>query len=312
MITAGVPWSFKKHNTEIVNLFTKRTSFGVRFVIFVRKVVNNHKTVIDKLFNLRYNNKNTIGEVDEVPRFFVTSDQIDNGLVTVRGDDAHHISRSLRMAAGEHITVCDSAANEYECALAEFLPDCVRCKILTVKKQETEPPCRITLYQALPKGDKLDTVIQKSVECGASVIVPFESARCIVRAKPEAEQKKRERRLRIAGEAAKQCGRGVLPRVEATVGFSEMLSLAKKADLVLFCFEGEGTEPISRILAQNKPQAGQDIALIVGSEGGFSLAEAEQALAAGFRMTGLGKRILRTETAPIFALACISAALELQ
>ncbi|MBR2312834.1 MAG: 16S rRNA (uracil(1498)-N(3))-methyltransferase [Clostridia bacterium] len=247
-----------------------------------------------------------------MPRFFVTSDQIQDGHITVRGDDAHHISRALRMAAGEHITVCDSAANEYECTLTEFLPDCVRCEILTVKKQETEPPCKITLYQALPKGDKFDLVIQKSVECGASLIVPFESARCIVRAKPEAEQKKRERRLRIAQEAAKQCGRGVLPEVKATVGFEEMLSMAKKADLVLFCFEGEGTVPISRILSESKLQAGQEIALIIGSEGGFSLAEAQEARAAGFRMTGLGKRILRTETAPIFALACVSAALELQ
>ncbi len=247
-----------------------------------------------------------------MPRFFVTSDQIEDGHITLRGDDAHHISRALRMAVGEHITVCDSAANEYECKLTAFLPDCVRGEILSVKKQETEPPCRLTLYQALPKGDKLDTVIQKSVECGASLIVPFESERCIVRAKPEAEPKKRERRERIAEEAAKQCGRGLLPKVHATVGFAEMLSMAKSADLVLFCFEGEGTEPISRILAEHSPRAGQEIALVVGSEGGFSLAEAEKAREAGFLMTGLGKRILRTETAPVFALACIAAALELQ
>ena len=247
-----------------------------------------------------------------MPRFFVTSDQVENGLVTIHGDDAHHISRALRMAAGEHITVCDSQANEYECELTEFLSDCVRATVLSTKKQETEPPCRLTLYQALPKGDKLDSVIQKSVECGVSCIVPFESERCIVRAKPEAEPKKRERRERIALEAAKQCGRGIVPGVGATVSFRDMLALAKRADLVLFCFEGKGTEPISRILTEQKPKPGQEIALIVGSEGGFSLGEAEAAQAVGFFMTGLGKRILRTETAPIFALACIAGSLELQ
>ena len=246
-----------------------------------------------------------------MPRFFVTNDQIENGLLTIYGDDAHHISRALRMAVGERITACDSAL-EYECELVEFLPDRVRAKILESKAQQTEPPCRLTLYQALPKGDKLDSVIQKSVECGVCRIVPFESERCIVRAKPEAEPKKRERRERIAHEAAKQCGRGTLPSVEATVSFEKMLSMAKSADLVLFCFEGEGTEPLSRILAKAAPKTGQEIALVVGSEGGFSLREAEAARQAGFVMTGLGKRILRTETAPVFALACIAGALELQ
>ncbi len=247
-----------------------------------------------------------------MPRFFVESTDITQSTVTVRGDDAHHISRALRMAAGEHITVCDSAANEYDCVLRTFLPDAVTADIVSVKRSKTEPPCHITLYQALPKGDKLDTVIQKSVECGVSKIVPFESSRCIMRAKPEAEEKKRERRRRIAHEAAKQCGRGILPEVTATVGFSEMLTMASAAELVLFCFEGEGTVPISRILAEVSPAHGTKIALVVGSEGGFSLDEAAHAREAGFMMTGLGKRILRTETAPIFALACIASILELQ
>ena len=247
-----------------------------------------------------------------MPRFFVPSADITDRTVTVRGDDAHHISRALRMAAGEHITVCDSAANEYSCVLRSFLPDAVIAEILSTRHADTEPPCHITLFQALPKGDKLDTVIQKSVECGVARIVPFESERCIVRAKPEAEEKKQERRQRIANEAAKQCGRGILPEVTKTVDFSAMLTMAAAdADLVFFCFEGEGTEPLARTLTKLKPQAGSRLALVVGSEGGFSLSEAARAKEAGFHMTGLGKRILRTETAPVFALACISSLLEL-
>lgn len=246
-----------------------------------------------------------------MPRFFVPSLQIAEHTVTILGDDAHHISRSLRMAVGEHITVSDSAGTEYDCRLTAFLPDRVQAEIVSARQQDTEPPYCITLYQALPKGDKLDSVIQKSVECGVARIVPFESERCIVRAKPEAEDKKCERRRRIAQEAAKQCGRGIVPLVEKTVDFAEMLRRAATADLALFCFEGEGTQPISRILATGELPHGAEIALVIGSEGGFSLSEAEQARGAGLLMTGLGKRILRTETAPIFALACISVAFEL-
>lgn len=247
-----------------------------------------------------------------MPRFFVPSEDITNTSITVRGNDAHHISRALRMAVGDRITLCDSRGCEYDCVLKTFAEGQVVADIVSVRQQDTEPPYRLVLYQALPKGDKLDTVIQKSVECGVSRIVPFESERCVVRVKPEAEEKKRERRQRIALEAAKQCGRGVLPEVTATLGFEAMLQDAANADLVLFCFEGEGTVPLPRLLREHPVPTGGVIALIVGSEGGFSLAEAARITAEGFLPTGLGKRILRTETAPIFALACIAAVLELQ
>lgn len=246
-----------------------------------------------------------------MPRFFVPSEDVGTTEITVRGNDAHHISRALRMAVGEHITVCDSRGYAYDCVLKSFLADTVVAEIVSAKQQDTEPPYRLVLYQGLPKGDKLDSVIQKSVECGVCRIVPFESERCVVRMKPEAEEKKRERRNRIAHEAAKQCGRGILPEVGATLSFEAMLQDAATADLVLFCFEGEGTVPLPRLLRENPIPTGGTVALIVGSEGGFALSEAARAAAAGFLMTGLGKRILRTETAPVFALACIAAVLEL-
>ena len=244
-----------------------------------------------------------------MPRFFVTADQIKNGIATITGDDAHHLSRSLRAAVGDTVTLCDMAKCEYECELIEFLPDCVRARVLSARPTETDPPVRIVLYQALPKGDKLDAVIQKAVECGVAEIVPFESERCVARAKADSEARKTERRTRIAHEAAKQCGRGVLPNVHETVSFDRMLEMASAADRVLFCYEGEGTVPIGVLLKGKNPDG--ELALVIGSEGGFSLREAERAREAGFFMTGLGKRILRTETAPIFALACISCLLEL-
>ena len=251
-----------------------------------------------------------------MPRFFVRSGQIEDGAVRLTGDDAHHVARSLRMAVGDEITVCDMQGNTYECKIESFADDReVVARILCAAAPENEPLCYVRLFQALPKGDKLDTIIQKAVECGASEIIPFESERCVVKVKPEAEQRKTERRQRIAQEAAKQCGRSLLPKVSTTVSFSEMLSLTKNDGLCLFCYEGDGTVPIGVALDEKKDilfgNARPTVSLIIGSEGGFSLKEAETIINNGAFAVGLGKRILRTETASGFALACISFATEL-
>jgi len=250
-----------------------------------------------------------------MPRFFVCKDQITEGRVTIFGDDAHHLSRSLRMAVGETITVCDMQKKEYECRLSAFLPDRVEAEVLSVRDSDTEPPYRAEVYQALPKGDKLDSIIQKAVECGASKIVTFESERCVVRAKEGNEEKKVERRRRIALEAAKQSGRAVLPEVTPTVSFSKALELAKNADIPLFCYEGDGTESLSDVLKSCKTslvgRKDPTVSIVIGSEGGFSQKEAEAAKNAGLYSVGLGKRILRTETAASFVLACLVYELEL-
>ena len=246
-----------------------------------------------------------------MPRFFVNQNQIEEEYVTIYGEDAHHISRSLRMAVGEHIIVSDSEKYEYDCVLELFADGYVKAKIVNRFISESELPIKIHLFQAIPKGDKLDFIIQKSVECGVYEITPFESEYCVVKVKRDAEERKTERRNKIALEAAKQCGRGVLPAVEPTVSFERMLEMVKDADLPLFCYEGDDTLPIGRVLSHASVPAGGEIALVVGSEGGFSLGEAQRARALGCHMIGLGPRILRTETAPLFALACISYHLEL-
>ena len=247
-----------------------------------------------------------------MPRFFVRDDQISEGEILLTGSDAHHIARSLRMAVGDGVTVCDMRGREYDCTVVAFDEDrTVTARIDRMRESATEPPCRIHLYQALPKGDKLESVIQKAVECGVYEIVPFESERCVVRVKPEAEERKTERRGRIAAEAAKQCGRSLLPAVRPTVSFEEMLTLASESDLCLFCYEGEGTRPLGEILRRAGDLNGKDISVVIGSEGGFSVTEAERAIGAGMCPAGLGKRILRTETAPIFVLSCLCMATEL-
>lgn len=252
-----------------------------------------------------------------MPRFFVQSNQIVDGVVTLVGDDAHHISRALRMAAGEHITVCDMQKTEYECELTAFLPDCVKAQVLSQRQSETEPFYSAHIFQALPKGEKLDSIIQKSVECGAASLTTFESERCVVRVKAEAEDKRVERRCRIALEAAKQSGRGIVPIVKPTVSFSGMLTQASACTIPLFCYEGEGTLPLSKVLKEHltplkEQHDSPTVSVVIGSEGGFSPAEAERAIAAGMIPVGLGKRILRTETAAAFVLACLSCATDME
>lgn len=247
-----------------------------------------------------------------MPRFFVKNKQIEDDSVRIVGDDAFHISRSLRMAAGEHITACDEDGTEYDCVLRVFAEDHVIGDIVDKRASSTEPCFLAHVFQGLPKGDKLDTIIQKTVECGACALTTFESDFCIAKAKVDSEEKKLERRRRIALEAAKQCGRGTVPEINATVSFKRMLEEAKRSDVVLFCYEGEGTLPIGKHLECDRlkkiaVETGRipSIAIVVGPEGGFSQKEADAAKEAGFGMCGLGKRILRTETAAMFALCCI-------
>jgi 16S rRNA (uracil1498-N3)-methyltransferase len=249
-----------------------------------------------------------------MPRFFVRKNQIEDGIVTVLGDDAHHISRSLRMAAGEQIIVCDMQKKEYTCVLDGFFSDRVTARVVSEVQSDTEPPFCAHLYQALPKGEKLDSIIQKSVECGVSSITTFQSERCIVKEKGDEENKLR-RRNKIALEAAKQSGRGIVVEVNPTLSFVKMLDAAQNADVKLFCYEGDGTrslrEEIGAQRRDGKLCEGASIAIVIGSEGGFSQKEVEQAKEKGFVPVGLGKRILRTETAASFALACLVYELEL-
>lgn len=253
-----------------------------------------------------------------MPRFFVEPSAVSGDTIVLTGANAHHAAYSLRLAPGDRIKVCDQQ-NAYLCEMVSFDSDTATARILSASPIDTEPPFAARLYQALPKGDKLDTIIQKAVECGVSEIIPFESSRCIVRAKPEAEARKTERRQRIAEEAAKQCGRGIIPAVSPTISYASALEAAKDADLILFCYEGSEVTPLPTVLEQARPvlEAAEasdrkpTIAIFVGSEGGFSPEEANAARLAGVAMTGLGKRILRTETASGFVLSCLIFALEL-
>ena len=244
-----------------------------------------------------------------MPRFFTPSDNFDGSTVKITGDDARHIARALRMAVGDKVAVCDMQGREHLCRLTKIRDEECECEILESRDGHTESPVHITLYMGYPKGDKLEFVIQKAVELGASRIVPFESSRCVKRPKGDKIEKQTARLQRIAEEAAKQCGRARLAEVAQPISFAKAIEEASNADLPLFCYEGDGTCSMKSILSEK--QDAETVAIVVGCEGGFSIEEADAAIKKGLISTSLGPRILRCETAPIYALSCISFVYEL-
>ena len=236
-----------------------------------------------------------------MPKFFVPKESIENNIAKIEGKDAFHIARSLRMAVGDNIYVSDGEGHDYLAALTDIKDDLCTAEILS-EGDSAEPKMSITLYMAYPKGDKLETVIQKAVELGVTRIVPFESSRCIKRPKADKVIKQGERLSKIAEEAAKQSGRGIIPEVALPLSYSEMLEDAKSSALRLICYEKESDLSVKALLSEGMPES---IAIIVGCEGGFSPEEVEEAVNSGCHSVTLGKRILRCETAPLAVLSMI-------
>ena len=243
-----------------------------------------------------------------MPRFFVSKNSIADNIATITGKDAFHIARSLRMAVGDEIYVSDGESHEYLAKLSKIRDEECTAEIISECEGSSEPKMNITLYMAYPKGDKLEVVVQKAVELGATRIVPFESSRCIKRPKEDKVAKHGARLSKIAEEAAKQCGRTIVPEVAFPLSFKEMLKDLDGIDLKLICYEKESDLSLKALLSENTPKS---IAVIVGCEGGFSPEEVESAVEAGCHAVTLGKRILRCETAPSAALSMISYQYEL-
>lgn len=231
-----------------------------------------------------------------MPRFFC--ENISGGKAVIEGEDAKHIAKVLRYRVGDEITVCDMKGTDYSCAVAE-LGETVILDILSSHKNESEPNIKINLYQALPKGDKLDFIVQKSTELGVCRIIPVSTEFCVAKADKKSFEKKLQRLNKIAKEAAKQSGRGIIPTVENILTFDEALKSMKNNKSV-FCYEGGG-EKISTLIGEEDTE----VNVFIGSEGGFSQNEAEKLALNGVFGVTLGKLILRCETAPIAALTLI-------
>ena len=228
-------------------------------------------------------------------RYFAS--EFTESTAALTGPDAHHLGKVMRARPGDEVILCDGAGFDYTAAVAAVTPDRVEFRLLEKRPSDAEPSVEVTLFAGYPKQDKLEFIVQKAVELGAARIVPFFSRFCV--AAPKKEDQKNARYARIAAEAAKQAGRGVIPAVELPLDIKDLPARFDQFDLVLFFYEGGGQS--LRTLVKNQKR----IALITGAEGGFSPEEAEKLVAAGAVPVGLGPRILRCETAPVAGLAAV-------
>lgn len=242
-------------------------------------------------------------------RFFVPREQIDGSTVKITGGDVNHIRNVLRMKPGETVLIACQDEWEYTCHIDSIGEREVSMTIVDAQKSGRELRSRIVLFQCLPKGDKMETVVQKAVELGAAEIVPVESARCVVRLDAKKAEKKKARWNAIAEAAAKQAKRMVIPPVTAPLRFAEALRVAGELDVRLIPYErAEGMEETRAVLSSIR--SGQSVGVLIGPEGGFEEEEVRQAESAGFQTITLGRRILRTETAGMTVLSILMYLLE--
>ncbi len=231
-----------------------------------------------------------------MPRFFVDSIS-DEKYVQITGEDARHISRSLRMKNDDTLIVsCDGI--DYSCTIKSISDEAVDLEVLFFNKCKSEPTIDLTLYQAVPKLDKLEMIIQKSVELGANKIVPVLTHRCISRPSEKDFSKKLVRYQKIALEAAKQSGRGIIPEVLPIINYTAALEHMKGSDCPLMLYEQGGVR-----FSEVNFESVKTVSLLIGSEGGFDEEEVLKADKAGVKRIWLGDRILRCETAPLAAIS---------
>lgn len=235
-----------------------------------------------------------------MPRFFTDALRFDTDIkeAVIDGEDGRHIARSLRMRIGEALTVSDGAGFDYDGEIESISGDIVTVRLLEQYKNKSEPTVHVTLYPGMPKGDKLELVVQKATEMGAYSITPVLTDRSVSRPDAKSAAKKQERLQRIALEAAKQSGRGAVPQIGTMTGFKEAVRNAKGTKILFY--EGGGL-PLSKCLPENETE----VSVFIGPEGGFAPEEVEFAKENGVVTATLGPRILRTETAPLAALSIL-------
>lgn len=232
-----------------------------------------------------------------MPKFFVKSEDINDHTVTLEGENANHIGNVLRAKTGDIITVCDGEGRDYECEIREITKKTVTAKITDIFTNDNEPDIKITLYQGLPKADKMELVIQKCIEIGVDRIVPVKTEHTVVKLEGK-EDKKLARWNKIAESAAKQCGRGKIPVVDKVLNFKEAVDEGCNLEGAVIPYEKEKENSIKSFAKEFK---GKSIGIFIGPEGGFSNEEIEYAVKKGVKPVTLGKRILRTETAGLAA-----------
>lgn len=245
-------------------------------------------------------------------QFFVEAGQISipDKRVIIFGPDVNHIRNVLRMKIGEEIGVSTGQdGKEYRCAIVSMEEDRILCQLRFIQESAVELPSRIYLFQALPKGDKMELIVQKAVELGVHQVIPVAAARCVVKLDGKKAAAKTARWQGVAQAAAKQSRRAIVPEVAEVLSFAQAVRTASRMDVKLIPYElAEDMARTRRLLEGIGP--GQSVAVFIGPEGGFEEAEIGLALAEGVEPITLGKRILRTETAGLAVLSWMMYLLE--
>ncbi len=245
-----------------------------------------------------------------MPRFFVEPEQVGGNKIIIEGKDVNHITKVLRMKIGDELTVSDGTGFDYYCAIERIEGDAVFCELRNKWESYSELPVRLTLFQGLPKADKMELIIQKTVELGVYEIVPVAMQRSIAKLDDKKAGRKVERWQSISESAAKQAGRGIIPKVTEPMSFAQALEYAKGMDGILVPYENaKGISYTKEVIKEAKealePNSYPRLAVFIGPEGGFADTEIEKAQEAGAKLVTLGKRILRTETAGMATLAIL-------
>ncbi len=237
-----------------------------------------------------------------MPRFYVPNPYIENGLLRIEGDEVKHIRKVLRLKAGDKIIVFNGLGKEYEGTILEEKPSSVVVEVQNTFFPQRDSPLEVTLAQSLLKGEKMDFLIQKATELGVKEVVPFFSSRSVPLLERSRRLERHRRWERIAVEASKQCGRGVVPKIESLKDYSEMLQIASPDALRLILWEREGVK-LKEVFERSEEKA--KIFFVVGPEGGFSQEEVDEAEKSGFIPVILGRRVLRAETASLCLLSIL-------
>jgi 16S rRNA (uracil1498-N3)-methyltransferase len=235
-------------------------------------------------------------------RFYVPQPRIEKGMLRIEGDEVKHIRRALRLKAGDEIIFFDGLGKEYGGTIVEEGPSSVVVRVQNIFSSRRESDLEVILAQSLLKGEKMDYLIQKATELGIKEIIPFFSSRSVPLLEKSGKLKRHHRWEKIAIEASKQCGRGVVPKIELLQDYSEMLQSPSPNSLRLILWEREGVnlKEVMRKITEKR-----DVFFIIGPEGGFSQEEIEKSKKVGFLPVTLGRRILRAETASLCLLSIL-------
>ena len=251
-----------------------------------------------------------------MPKFFIKEEQIKENKIIIKGQDVNHIKKVLRAKTGEELEICNSQTGEnFLCNIDKINDETIECNIKQKLEEKTESNIKVSIFQGLPKADKMEYIIQKSVELGVYEITPVEMKRCVVKLNGKDKNKKIERWQKISEVAAKQCGRDMIPQINNIINIKNICNLIEKYDIVLVAYENEKENTLKQQINQlkntiKKQDETIQIGIIIGPEGGLEPKDVEELKQSGAQIITLGKRILRTETVALNMLSIIMYELE--